>query len=182
MPVVACFGDSLTAGYGAAPGHSYPDYLQQALNARHLRYRVVNLGISGNTTKDGVERLKDVTGLHPAVVIVEFGGNDGLRGLPLADTQRNLDTIVSTLQRSGAKVLLAGITLPPNYGPDYIKPFDKIFPELALKYKVPLMPFLLRNVYKVPGWMQADGIHATAPGNRQVAQDLMPLLLPLLHK
>ena len=120
-PVIVAFGDSLTAGYGAAPGESYPDYLQRDLDQAGYHYRVANLGISGNTTKDGVDRLKDVLALKPKVVIVAFGGNDGLRGLPIDATRKNLDQIVSTLTASGTKVVLGGITLPPNYGPDYIR-------------------------------------------------------------
>jgi len=181
-PVIACFGDSITAGYGIAPGLSWPDDLQNALDRRGYRYKVVNAGISGNTTKDGVDRLKDVLRLHPAVVIVEFGGNDGLRGIPIADTRRNLDTIVSALLQSGSKVVLAGITLPPNYGADYIKPFDETFRLIAAKYHVPLLPMLYAGVYTVPGAIQEDGVHPTAKGAQLVADNFLPLLLPLLHK
>ena len=182
LPPIVCFGDSLTAGYGAAPGHAYPDYLLEDLSAHGYRYHVVNMGVSGNTTKDGVDRLKDVLAIHPAVVIVEFGGNDGLRGLPITQTRTNLDLIVSTLLKSGAKVVLAGITLPPNYGSDYIRQFDETYQLLARKYHIPMLPFLLKNVYNIPGDMQQDGIHATAQGNKQVAMNLIPLLTPLLKK
>ena len=181
-PLLVCFGDSLTAGAGTGPGESYPDYLQSALDQRHIHYRVDNQGISGNTTKDGLQRLPGILALHPAVVLVEFGGNDGLRGLPIADTRANLDLIVATLQRSGARVALAGITLPPDYGPDYIRQFDQTYTLIAKKYRVPLLPFLLQNVYGVPGMMQPDRTHATAAGNRIVARNLLPLLLPLLRK
>ena len=181
-PLLVCFGDSLTAGAGTGPGESYPDYLQSALDQRHIHYRVDNQGISGNTTKDGLQRLPGILALHPAVVLVEFGGNDGLRGLPIADTRANLDQIVATLQHSGARVALAGITLPPDYGPDYIRQFDQTYTLLARKYRVPLLPFLLQNVYGVPGMMQRDRTHATAAGNRIVARNLLPLLLPLLRK
>jgi acyl-CoA thioesterase-1 len=181
-PLLVCFGDSLTAGAGTGPGESYPDYLQSALDQRHIHYRVDNQGISGNTTKDGLQRLPGILALHPAVVLVEFGGNDGLRGLPIADTRANLDQIVATLQHSGARVALAGITLPPDYGPDYIRQFDQTYTLLARKYRVPLLPFLLQNVYGVPGMMQRDRTHATAAGNRIVARNLLPLLLPLLKK
>jgi acyl-CoA thioesterase-1 len=181
-PLLVCFGDSLTAGAGTGPGESYPDYLQSALDQRHIHYRVDNQGISGNTTKDGLQRLPGILALHPAVVLVEFGGNDGLRGLPIADTRANLDLIVATLQRSGARVALAGITLPPDYGPDYIRQFDQTYTLIAKKYRVPLLPFLLQNVYGVPGMMQRDRTHATAAGNRIVARNLLPLLLPLLKK
>jgi acyl-CoA thioesterase-1 len=181
-PLLVCFGDSLTAGAGTGPGESYPDYLQSALDQRHIHYRVDNQGISGNTTKDGLQRLPGILALHPAVVLVEFGGNDGLRGLPIADTRANLDLIVATLQRSGARVALAGITLPPDYGPDYIRQFNQTYTLLAKKYRVPMLPFLLQNVYGVPGMMQPDRTHATAAGNQIVARNLLPLLLPLLKK
>jgi acyl-CoA thioesterase-1 len=181
-PILVCFGDSLTAGAGTDPGQSYPDYLQSALDRRHIHYRVDNQGISGNTTKDGLQRLPEVLALHPAVVLVEFGGNDGLRGLPIADTRANLDRIVATIKDSGAQVVLAGITLPPDYGPDYIRQFNQTYTILAKKYRVPMIPFLLKDVYGVPGMMQPDRTHATAAGNQIVARNLLPLLLPLLKK
>ena len=181
-PVIAAFGDSLTAGYGADPGQSYPDFLQKELDSRGLSYRVVNEGISGNTTKDGVDRIKDVLALKPRVVIVAFGGNDGLRGLPIAATRTNLDQILTEITGSGAKIVLGGITLPPNYGPEYIQQFNETYALAAKKFHAPLLPFLLKDVYGVPGSMQEDGIHATAQGNRQVAKNLLPLVLPLLKK
>ena len=181
-PVIACFGDSLTEGHGAEYGKSYPDYLQSDLDARGYHYRVVNEGISGNTTKDGVERLNNVLALKPAVVIVEFGGNDGLRGLRIEDTRANLDKIVATLKASGARVALAGITLPPDYGPDYIKQFNETYAVIAKKYNVPLLPFLLKGVFGVEGMMQRDNTHATAAGNKIVANNVLPLILPLLKK
>ena len=181
-PVIVAFGDSLTAGFGTNPGESYPDNLQRDLDAKGYAYRVVNQGVSGNTTKDGVERLLAVLALHPLVVMVAFGGNDGLRGLPIASTRENLSIIVKTLQSSGAKVVLGGITLPPNYGPDYIQQFKDTYAVLAKQFHVPMLPFLLKGVFGVPGGMQADGEHATAAGNKTVAENLLPLLLPLLHK
>jgi acyl-CoA thioesterase-1 len=181
-PLIVCFGDSLTAGYGADLGKSYPDYLQSDLDAKGYHYRVVNEGISGNTTKDGVERLDMIVAMKPALVIVEFGGNDGLRGLRIEDSRTNLDKIVSTLKTNETKVILAGITLPPDYGPDYIKQFNETYAVLAKKYKVPLLPFLLKGVFGVDGMMQADNTHATANGNKVVANNILPLVLPLLKK
>jgi acyl-CoA thioesterase I len=181
-PVIVAFGDSLTAGFGADAGDSYPDYLEKDLNAQGYHYQVINQGISGNTTKDGVDRLQDALRLKPVLVIVAFGGNDGLRGLPIAATRANLDRIVGTLLHSGTKVVLGGITLPRNYGPDYIRQFDQTYVLLAAKYHVPLLPFLLEDVYGVAGSMQADGIHATDQGNAQVAKNLFPLVVPLLKK
>lgn len=181
-PVIVAFGDSLTEGYGADNGKSYPDYLQKDLDHSGYRYRVVNAGISGNTTKDGVDRLPDVLTLKPKVVIVAFGGNDGLRGLPLTATRENLDQIVHTLKDAGAQIVLGGITLPPNYGKEYIQQFNAIYSDEAKKYHLPWTPFLLRNVWGVPGRMQEDGIHATEIGNEQVAKNLLPLVTPLLKK
>jgi acyl-CoA thioesterase I len=181
-PLIVCFGNSLTAGYGTDHGQSYPDYLQADLDKLHYNYHVVNQGVSGDTTKDGVERLPDVLALQPTIVVVEFGGNDGLRGLRNEDTHANLDKILSTLKDSGAKVALAGITLPPDYGPDYIQQFNQTYEVLAKQYRVPMIPFLLKNVYGVPGMMQPDATHATARGNQIVAQNVLALLQPLLKK
>jgi acyl-CoA thioesterase I len=181
-PVLVCFGDSLTAGAGTEPGQSYPDYLQGELDKLHYHYRVDNEGISANTSKDGVERLPEILALHPAVVVVEFGGNDGLRGLRVGDTRANLDTIVGTLQRAGIKVALAGITLPPDYGQDYIQQFNETYSLLAKKYKVPMLPFLLKDVYGIPGMMQRDKTHATAKGNAIVAKHVVSLVTPLLKR
>jgi acyl-CoA thioesterase-1 len=181
-PLIVCFGDSLTAGYGAEFGKSYPDYLQADLDAKGYHYRVVNEGISGNTTKDGVERLDSIVSMKPAIVVVEFGGNDGLRGLPIEDSRSNLDKIISTLKADGAKVVLAGITLPPDYGPDYIKQFNDTYSLLAKKYKVPMLPFLLKSVFGVEGMMQRDNTHATAEGNKIVAANVLPLVQPLLKR
>jgi acyl-CoA thioesterase-1 len=177
-----CFGDSLTAGLGTDIGQSYPDDLQRLLDAEGYHYHVVNAGISGNTTKDGLDRIHLVLARHPQLVVVEFGGNDGLRGLPLEQTQANLSSIIDQLQKSGAKVVLAGITLPPDYGPDYIKKFDAMYPALAKQYHVRLLPFILKDVYGIPGDMQADDTHATAQGNKQVALNVEGLLKPLLKK
>jgi acyl-CoA thioesterase-1 len=175
-PVIVAFGDSLTAGYGVNGGFSYPDFLQKEVS----RYRVVNAGISGDTTSGGLARIDSVTGLSPKIVILELGGNDGLRGLPLTSTRANLEQMIVELKKSGARVVLAGITLPPNYGPDYIREFEKIYQDLAAKYKLPFIPFLLEGVVGVPGMMQPDGIHATVKGNEVVARLVLRTLKPLL--
>lgn len=182
LPVIVAFGDSLTAGYGAGPGQSYPDFLQRDLEADGYHYRVVNLGVTGNTTKDGLARIKDVLALKPVVTIVAFGGNDGLRGLPVAEMRSNLDTILTTLKRSGTKVIIGGITLPPNYGVAYVKAFNQVYPELASKDQLPLLPFMLADVWNNPSMMQADGIHPTGPGYAIVAKKFLPLIEPLLKK
>ena len=180
--LVVCFGDSLTAGYGADEGESYPDFLQTDLDQAGYHYRVVNEGISGNTTKDGVDRLAGVVRMHAAVVVLEFGGNDGLRGIQVETTRANLSRMIEGLKASGAKVVLAGITLPPDYGADYVNEFTASYPVLGRKFDVPVLPFLLKDVYGVAGMMQADGIHATDKGNAIVARNVLPLVEPLLRK
>jgi len=182
-PSVAAFGDSLSAGFGAEAGKSYPDYLQKLIDAKGYRYRVINAGVSGDTSTDGVERMRDVVAAHAAVVIVEFGGNDGLRGQPVSGTKANLEQMIVALQKGGAKVVLAGITLPRNYGLEYIRSFDSIYTDLAKKYKLVLVPFLLQGVAASgPGLMQQDSIHPTAAGNEKVAATVFRYLAPLLKK
>jgi len=181
-PVVAAFGDSLSAGFGLDPGQSFPDDLQRDLDGAGYKYRVVNLGVSGDTTTDGVERLSSVLTVHPAVVILEFGGNDGLRGLPVSAAKANLEKMIQEIQASGAKVVLAGMTLPRNYGPEYIHAFEQMYVALANQYKLARIPFLLDGVGGNPNLMQRDGIHPTAQGAEIVANTVMRYLTPLLRK
>jgi acyl-CoA thioesterase-1 len=181
-PLVVCFGDSLTAGYGADPGYSYPDFLQKDLDAAGYRYRVVNEGVSGNTSKDGLERTAGVIGMKPAVVVLEFGGNDGLRGLKVETTRENLETMLKELKSAGIKVVIAGISLPPDYGADYVKAFTRNYAALGKEFKEPVLPFLLKDVYGVDGMMQDDKTHATDKGNEVVARNVLPYVEPLLKK
>ena len=181
-PAIVAFGDSLSAGYGAEPGKSFPDFLQKDLDAAGLHWRIVNAGVSGNTTTDGLDRINEVLAYKPRVTIVEFGGNDGLRGLPLETTRANLEQMTQKLEGGGSKVLLAGMTLPPNYGSDYITRFGQIYVDVAKKYNVPRIPFLLSEVALRPGLMQQDGIHPTAQGNEIVAKTVMRYLKPLLRQ
>jgi acyl-CoA thioesterase I len=176
-PVVVAFGDSLTAGVA---GKSYPEYLEELLRSHGYRYRVDNQGVSGDTTTDGLSRIENVIAEKPALVILEFGGNDGLRGVPVESTRKNLEEMISRIQAAGIPLVLLGITLPPNYGPDYVKPFTAMFPELAKKYKVASLPFLLAHVYRDPNLMQPDGIHPNGDGNRIVAQDVFNLIAKML--
>jgi acyl-CoA thioesterase-1 len=181
---LVCFGDSITAGYGLdeAGKQSYPSVLERLVAAKGYHYRVVNSGVSGNTTKDAVARVQSVVALHPEVVLVEFGGNDGLRGLPPDITRKNLDSVLTTLQAAHIRILLVGITLPPNYGTDYIKNFSAIFRDEAVKHHVPLMPMIYDGIYTVPGTIQADGIHPTVKGSQMIAEHLLPYVTPLLRK
>jgi acyl-CoA thioesterase-1 len=181
-PILVCYGDSITAGYGLQSGQSYPDFLQQKLDARGYHYKVSNQGTSGATTRDAVADLRSIVLLHPEIVIVEFGGNDGLRGLPPDQTRRNLDQVLTTLENAHIKVLLAGITLPPNYGADYIKSFEQVFRDLAAKHHPAFVPMIYQDLVHVPGVIQQDGIHPTAKGSAIIADTLLPVLKPLLHK
>ena len=181
-PVIVCFGDSLTAGLGLDAGQSYPDLLQHELDAHRYRYRVVNLGVSGETTLDGLARIGMVLEEKPVVVVLEFGANDGLRGQPVPNIEHNLAEMIESLQKAGLQVLLAGITLPPNYGMDYIHRFDAAYRELAAKYKVPLIPFLLVNVAGNARLMQRDGLHPNAEGTRTVAATVFQALEPMLKR
>src|SRR5690242_3709798 len=181
-PVLVAFGDSLSAGLGVEAGQSYPDFLQKALDRRGLRFRVVNAGISGDTSSNGLDRVDQVIALHPAIVIVEFGANDGLRGLPVANTRSNLEQIVAGLQKAGARIVLAGMTLPPNYGPDYIRSFARIYSDLAATHKLALIPFLLEGVAGDTRYMQRDGLHPNVEGNRKVAGNVMRALDRIIER
>jgi acyl-CoA thioesterase-1 len=181
-PVLVCYGDSITAGYGLQAGQSFPDALQRDLDHRGYHYKVNNQGTSGATTKDAVANLRSILLLHPEIVIVEFGGNDGLRGLPLDQTRRNLDQLLTSLEDAHAKILLAGITLPPNYGPEYIQQFEQVFRDLAQKHHTAFVPMIYKDLVHVPGVIQPDGIHPTAKGSEIIADTLLPVLKPLLRK
>ena len=184
-PPIVIFGDSLSAGFGLDPGESYPDHLQELIDQKGYPYRVVNQGLSGDTTTGGLSRVDQCVAEKPAIVLVELGGNDGLRGTPVAITRSNLEKIVERIKAPGAQVVLAGITLPRNYGDDYIKEFDRIYPELAKKFNTPLIPFLLEGLASpagmVPGMIQQDGIHPTAKGTPIMARTVMAKLEPLLR-
>jgi acyl-CoA thioesterase-1 len=179
-PAIACFGDSITAGFGLDSGQSFPDLLQQDLDRRGLPYRVLNLGVSGDTTQDGLARVPIAVAEKPAIVILELGGNDGLRGIPLSITQSNLAQMIEAFQAAGARVVLAGMSLPPNYGPAFIQKFEAIYKDLAAKYKVTLIPFLLEGVGAHDEFMQRDGIHPNAAGARKVEALVMKTVGPLL--
>jgi len=178
-PVIVAFGDSLTAGVS---GKSYPESLQTLLDQSGYKYRVENQGVSGDTTSDGLARIDNVIAVHPSLVLLEFGGNDGLRGVPIESTRDNLGQMIQRIQDAKIPLVLLGITLPPNYGPDYVKPFTAIFPNLAAAHKIKLMPFLLVHVYQNHALMQPDGIHPNETGNVIVAKDVFHLIEPMLKK
>ena len=181
-PQIICYGDSITAGHGLTAGQSFPDALQRDLDQLGYSYQVSNMGTSGATTKDAIVNVGIVVKAHPSVAIVEFGGNDGLRGLPLEQTRKNLDAVLTALDGAHIKVLLAGITLPPNYGQDYVGAFDKVFRDLAMKHHAAFIPMIYKDLVNVPDTIQEDGVHPTAKGSEIIAKTLLPALKPLLHK
>jgi acyl-CoA thioesterase-1 len=180
--VVVAFGDSLTAGLGVAAGQTYPAQLQEKLLLAGYRYRVVNAGVSGETTAGALRRVDWVLKSKPEIVILELGANDGLRGLDLKETRANLSEIIQRLLAGGAKVVLAGMKLPPNYGPAYTGAFQSVYVDLAKQFDVPLIPFFLEGVATKTALNQADGLHPTGSGYSIVVGTLWPVLEPLLKK
>jgi acyl-CoA thioesterase I len=181
-PIIVAFGNSLTAGYGLRESESYPSQLQLLLDGRGYRYRVVNAGVSGDTTAQGLNRIQIILDYKPAVIIVELGPNDGLRGMPIESTRANLEEIITQCRKVGAKVVLAGMTLPPNYTRGYIRSFERIYEELARKYDLALIPFFLEGVAAREDLNLGDGIHPNVAGSKIVAENVLKYILPLLKK
>jgi acyl-CoA thioesterase-1 len=180
--VIVVLGDSLTAGAGVTADEAYPALLQARLRRDGFAYRVVNAGVSGDTTAGGLRRVDWVLRARPAIVIVALGANDGLRGLPVAAMRDNLVAIVTRLRGAGTRVLLAGMRVPPNYGDAYTREFADTFARVARQTGVPLLPFLLEGVAGDPALNQPDGIHPTAAGQRVVAETVWRALRPLLER
>lgn len=180
--MIVIFGDSISAGLGLEPGKSFPDQMQRSLDEEGYPWRVVNLGISGDTTEGGAARIDSALALKPSIVVIELGGNDGLRGLPLTSTRKNLETMITAFQGAKAKVVLAGMTLPPNYGKDYIRGFEALYKDLAVKHKIRLIPFILADllVQKDLRYFQRDGIHPTAEGAKIVANTVLRAIMPFI--
>lgn len=178
--VIVAFGDSLTAGLGVKPEQSYPARLEARLRAEGYSYRVVNAGVSGDTTAGGLRRIDWALRNKPDVVIVALGANDALRALDLGSVHANLDAIVVRFQKAGVRVLLAGMEVPPNYGARYAQDFRAIYADVARKRGVAFMPFLLDGVAANPALNQPDGIHPTAEGYAVIVNRLWPYLRPLL--
>jgi acyl-CoA thioesterase-1 len=181
-PLVVTLGDSLTAGLGVGVDEAYPALLEARLRREGFHYPVVKAGVSGDTSAGGVRRIDWVLRLSPAVVIVALGANDGLRGQPPEALRDNLIRIVERARAGGARVLLAGMRVPPNYGDEYARAFTAVYPAVAEATGVPLAPFLLEGVAGNPRLNQPDGIHPNAEGQRRVADRLWPYLKPLLDK
>lgn len=177
---MVCLGDSLTEGYGLAPEQAYPQRLEAVLRERGLDVRVVNAGISGSTSASAASRLRWQLRSRPDVVVIALGGNDGLRGVDVAVTRANLSQAIGLARQSGVRVLLAGMKIPPNYGREYTRAFEAIFPSLAEEHRVALLPFLLEGVAAVPALNLPDRIHPNARGSEIVARNVLEALLPLL--
>ncbi|MDF3836167.1 arylesterase [Cupriavidus basilensis] len=180
-PAILVLGDSLSAEYGIARDAGWVKLLEARLREERFDYNVVNASISGETTVGGKTRLPDLLARHhPAVVVVELGANDALRGLALQTTEANLRSIVTGAQQAKASVLLVGMRIPPNYGPDYTERFFSLYPKLAGEYKTRLVPFLLEQVVGKPQWFQADRMHPTAQAQATLLDTVWPQLKPLL--
>ena len=180
---ILVLGDSLSAALGIRPEQGWVALLAQRLQTQGYGYQIVNASVSGETTSGGLERLPRALQLHqPETVILELGANDGLRGLPVGETRENLARMVRLAQGAGARVLLVGMRIPPNYGPRYTEQFARVFPELANQYHLPLVPFLLEKVALDPTLMQPDGLHPNARGEAPVLDNVWPYLEPLLEK
>jgi acyl-CoA thioesterase-1 len=178
---VVVLGDSLSAGYGIKIQESWVNLLGKRLASEGYGYGVVNASVSGETTQGGLARLPRVLETHkPAIVIVELGGNDGLRGLPLAASRENLRQIVEKARAAQARVVLVGMMIPPNYGARYGQEFREMFVALAKAYPIAFVPFFLDQVALKPELMQADGLHPNASGQPQLLENLWPKLKPLL--
>ena len=172
------FGNSLTAGYGVDPSEAYPALIQDKIDSLHLNYKVINAAVSGETTSDGDSRIDWILKQPVDIFVLELGGNDGLRGIPLIVTEKNLQLIIDKVKAKypAVKIILEGIQIPPNMGPDYTTKFKEIYPRLASKNKIQLLPFLLKGVGGDPKLNQRDGIHPTADGHKIVAENVWEIL------
>jgi acyl-CoA thioesterase-1 len=179
---VLVFGDSLSASYGIKEEQGWVNLLSEKLRQAQSPYSVINASVSGETSSGGLSRLPAVLAeFQPSVVILELGGNDGLRGLPLTTLQVNLEEMVSLSQQAGAEVLLAGIQIPPNYGPRYTEPFYALFGEIADTEELPFVPFLIDGIPQQPELMQNDGIHPRAEAQHMILDNVWPALAPMLQ-
>jgi acyl-CoA thioesterase I len=180
QPAILVVGDSLSAAYGLEAGAGWVALLEQRLRTAGHPHRVVNASLSGDTSAGGRARLPALLGQHaPAVLVLELGGNDGLRGLPLEVLEQNLEAMITAGHAAGARVLLVGMQIPPNLGPIYSRGFAELYPRLAERHRVPLVPFLLEGVAGT-ALMQEDGLHAAAQAQPRLLENVWPLLQPLL--
>lgn len=183
-PVILFFGNSLTAGMGLDPDDAFPAVIQEKLDSLGLSYQVVNAGLSGETTASGKNRVEWVLDQKVDVFVLELGANDGLRGVPVEETRRNLQAIIDKVRSKNPdiEIILTGMQIPPNLGPEYTSEFRALFPELAEKNDLHLVPFLLEDVAGRPELNQSDGIHPTAEGQEILAENVWTVLKPVLQK
>jgi acyl-CoA thioesterase-1 len=180
---IVFFGNSLTAGYGVTLDEAFPALIQKRIDSLHLPYKTVNAGVSGETSADGRNRIGWVLRRHVDIFVLELGGNDGLRGIPLTGTSANLQAIIDSvkLKYPAATIVIAGMQMPPSLGSTYTTTFKALFPRLAKENKAALIPFLLQNVGGIPSLNQRDGIHPTPRGHQIVADNVWRILKPLLR-
>jgi len=182
-PKILVYGDSLSAAYGIAQASGWVSLLEERIRREKLDYSVVNASISGETTSGGLSRMRQALDEHrPAIVILELGGNDGLRGLPVTEAKKNLAAMIRMAQKSRARVLLVGVRVPPNYGPDYTREFDGAFAELARRHRVALVPFLLEGIAERREMFQADGIHPTEAAQPVLLDNIWRKLGPMIGR
>lgn len=182
-PTILVVGDSLSAGYGIEISQGWVNLLQKRLQEAGFPHRIVNASISGDTTRGGLARLPAALERHdPAIVILELGGNDGLRALSLQEIKANLAAMIELSRQAGARLILVEMRIPPNYGPQYTEKFQALFGELAARYDLPLVPFLLTGVADNPALMQGDGIHPRAEAQPRIVDNVWPVLEPLLNE
>ena len=183
-PAILVFGDSISAGFGLAHAEQgWVELLKTRLKTQGYGYQVTNASVSGETTAGGLARLPRALALHhPKIVILELGGNDGLRALPIAQMRANMGQMVDQATAAGAKVLLLGMRMPPNYGPQYTEQFALVFSDLARTRKLPVVPFLLTDIALTPNLLQGDDIHPNAAGQPILLENVWPALQPLLQK
>jgi acyl-CoA thioesterase-1 len=183
QPTILVFGDSISAAYGIRVEEGWVSLLQKKLASQGYGYRVVNASVSGETTGGGLARLPRALEQHrPAILILELGGNDALRGLPLADVRSNLDGMIRRSQAAGARVVLAGMRMPPNYGPRYSQEFQQIYSNLSREHRLPLIPIVLEDIALDADLMQADGLHPNAKAQPKLLNEIWPRLEPLLKQ
>jgi acyl-CoA thioesterase I len=181
-PRIVALGDSLTAGLGVSAEEAYPAQLQRRLDALGYAYRIINAGVSGDTTAGGLRRVSWILTNKPDLVILELGANDGLRGLSVDQIQNNLRKIIQRLREAGVGIVLAGMKLPPNYGHDYTTRFEAMYRTLAREHQVPFIPFFLEEVGGNSSLNQADGIHPTSEGYKVIVEHLLQVLRPVLNE
>ena len=182
-PKILVLGDSISAGYGLAANEGWVSLLQNRLKTQGYGYRVVNASVTGETTTGGLARLPRALSLHqPVIVVIELGGNDGLRGLPLDTSRANLQKMIDLSRSAGAAVLLLGMKIPPNYGPRYASEYERLYADLARRNKLAFEPFFLDKIALADGMMQEDGIHPTAKAQPIMLETLWPRLRPLLRR